>query len=236
MPVGATFFKTFALTANGNPAEDAPRIETRILHKRSDGWTVGTYEWNDDQSEAVLTDGSVIERDYELPGGSYTYTIPGDADCLSCHDGTADFVAAFENVQLGPDVDEFAALGWFSEDVDLIEIEGTATERAALGYLHGNCSNCHNPDGPAWFTTRLDLRHHEAVEATVDRQPRKFFSGDPAIRLIRPGHSDSSLVYMIMAGELSDLNIVMPPIGTSMPDDQGLQLLSAWIEELGTRP
>ena len=236
MPVGATFFKTFSLTANGNPVAGAPRIETRILHKRDDGWTVGTYQWNDDQTDAVLTSGSSVRRDFELPGGSYTYTIPGNADCRSCHDGTVDFVAAFEAVQLGPGLDEFESLEWFSGAVDPIEIEGTEAERAALGYLHGNCANCHSPDGPAWFSTGLDLRHGEAVESTVDRRPRKFFSTNPAIRLIRPGIPDSSLVYMIMAGDLLEFEAFMPPLGTSKLDEEGLQILSTWIDELGTRP
>lgn len=235
-PVGATLFKTFHLTALGNTA--APRIETRILHKRADGWDVGTYVWNEANTGATLTDGQEVRIDYDLPDGAYTYSVPSRNDCVACHAGTPDFVAGFDRVQLSEpstgvtQLETLTSLGFFDDDVDVAAIEGSAVQRAAIGHLHGNCSNCHNPDGPAWFTTQLDLRYTETYAATVDQRSRRFYSTNEDFRLIKPGDPTSSVVYRMMLGDLPGVETSMPPIGTSLLDEAGLASLAAWIEEL----
>lgn len=236
LPDGATLFKTFHLTARGNTS--AQRVETRILHKRADGWDVGTYVWNEENTEATLSDGQPIDVEHQLPEGPYTYTIPGRNDCFACHAGTVDFVAGFDRLQLSESdggttqLEELASRGFFDGPVEVASVEGSAAERAAVGHLHGNCSNCHRPDGPAWFSTQLDLRFDQTRAATVDQSSRKFYATNPAFRLIKPGEPESSIVYRLMVGDLEGVDTSMPPVGTSLLDDAGLASLRSWIEEL----
>ena len=43
----------------------------------------------------------------------------------------------------------------------------TSEGRAAMGYLHGNCGHCHNPDGHAGFTGQY-LRHVSSATQQSD--------------------------------------------------------------------
>jgi hypothetical protein len=99
------------------------------------------------------------------------YTIPAEADCRACHEGAPVPVLGFSALQLSPDRDPLAphaddpAARQELTTIDTLIARGllrnlppalrapriaasSPVERAALGYLHGNCGNCHNDDGP----------------------------------------------------------------------------------------
>ena len=130
------------------------------------------------------------------PGGRYT--VPSRNDCLACHEGAPVPVLGFTALQLSPDRDPLAphaeparndhanlsnlvASGWlrnlprrYAGQPPRIAAP-SPTERAALGYLHGNCGHCHNDAGAlsgsrtraraAGRRRRAKLRANDAVIA-----------------------------------------------------------------------
>jgi hypothetical protein len=57
-PEGTILVKEFSLELEAGNAASARALETRFLVRRTDGWDGYTYQWNDEQTEAYLLDGS----------------------------------------------------------------------------------------------------------------------------------------------------------------------------------
>ena len=111
-----------------------------------------------------------------------------------------------------------------------------ATERAVLGYLHGNCSHCHNAsDSGAGVPVQLDL----AYDATDPRGGsartlRALFGasrfkphGAAAAQVVAPGATDKSVLVQRLRSR--DARTQMPPLGTDIPDAAALALIERWI-------
>jgi hypothetical protein len=185
------------------------------------------------------------------------HTIPVLTDCRACHLSGPVPVLGFSARQLATDgspdedLDEttprpnraldalvargvLAGLNWQPD-------EGPAgdsrLERAALGYLHGNCGHCHNAKGPL-ARLGLDLRQ-SAVDP--DARPLATTLGVPlkspppglapgtALRIV-PGHPESSAIPQRMASRWPVLQ--MPPLGTALVDAEGVELINRWIAEM----
>jgi hypothetical protein len=110
------------------------------------------------------------------------------------------------------------------------------TEREALGYLHGNCGHCHNHDG-APAAVALVLAHSaadpegsrrrvllSAVNARSRYRPTGM-TGDPIV--IAPGRPEASVIEWRMRSRHA--SVQMPPLGTLVPDDEGIDLIRRWI-------
>jgi hypothetical protein len=50
-------------------------------------------------------------------------------------------------------------------------------------------------------------------------------------RLVVPGHSQSSVLPLRMRSR--DPRVLMPPLGTTVPDAEALALVERWIDQLG---
>ena len=112
----------------------------------------------------------------------------------------------------------------------------TPTTRAVLGYLHGNCSHCHNDAAlPA-----LDLslaqsaarRQESAVRSLiglVGRYGRYRPAGAAETRRVRPGHAGQSMLLARMKSH--DPLVRMPPIGVSVVDERAVALIERWIDD-----
>ena len=116
-------------------------------------------------------------------------------------------------------------------------VANSEVERAALGYLHGNCGHCHNDTGGL---RKLDLILRQPVEgtdtpalaSTVDRPVRERAPGqapDAGLR-IEPRHPERSDLMQRIASRYPLLQ--MPPLGTEMPDEEAVHLLTRWISEM----
>lgn len=242
-PEGTLFFKTFYLTAMGNRATPKRKIETRVLQRRREGWQVGVYQWNAAGEEAFLTNGSEIRLPFQLPLGNYVYTIPSRLMCLACHQPQKDFVIGFEMIRLsgvwdengGEQLRRLAERKIFTQPITdtKIEIPGPELEREAIGYLHGNCANCHNPHSPVFSTTALDLRYRWLKESTINVRPEKFAANDSTQVRIKPGAPGESLLFQLLARTFEDGEQFMPPLGTSRADTVGVDLVRRWILSLG---
>ncbi|MBI3865438.1 MAG: PQQ-dependent sugar dehydrogenase [Planctomycetia bacterium] len=105
-PTDGVVVKTFSLPAEraGAPAR---RVETQVLHYDGRDWRGYTYEWNDQQTDAVLVEGegktSVLRvADAAAPNGSkqQAWRFPSRTECLRCHNPWSDYALAFNVAQL----------------------------------------------------------------------------------------------------------------------------------------
>jgi hypothetical protein len=225
------------------------RIETRLLQKRADAsWFAATYRWSADESSATEVIDGVLNAD------GNGYEIPAQSTCAQCHAGRLDYVLGFEAVSLssanasGLTVNALASQGLLSAPPSSpIRIPGTATEVAALGYLHVNCGTaCHNVSaasqaGSTGLEMRLEVSKLSAVQATDTwttgwNHPTDFPSGGPPPIRIAQCSTASSDVYYRMDNRdgLNDAasGTQMPPVDTHKIDSLGgVTLIAAWINE-----
>ena len=236
-PVGTTIWKTFL--------QDGVRLETRVLEKRAPGvgvttWNMRTFAWNaaqDSVIEVTLGAENVLDTDHDIPSGM---------QCVECHagGGSIDMVLGFGSIQLNHDfggvdlrtlLDEGSLSSPFG--VGDAAVPGDEMDTAALGYLHSNCGFCHGGATPEagmdlWLDTGLDSVEETNAWQTAHAQASTFTSGD-AVRRIEPRFPDRSTILVRMG--LRGLN-QMPPLGTEVPDDDGMEILSDWIERMDPVP
>lgn len=252
-PVGTRLWKEFSLDR---------RVETRFMVRLTDGsWRYATYVWNEGQSDAVLAppEGMPALPIVSAPYGRYT--IPSEPDCRACHEGVAVPVLGFSALQLSADRDPLAvhAASSPAAQVELRALVArgllrnlprrllenppriaarSPTERAVLGYLHGNCGHCHsNPaDSDASVPVSILLEQDASDPSSSGRVRRSLINVSGRFRLpgprgslplITPGNSDASMLTVRMRSR--DGRVQMPPLGTAIPDSEGLALVERWI-------
>ena len=104
----------------------------------------------------------------------------------------------------------------------------------ALGYLHANCSHCHNPDrraddaAPRCFTpdVNLDFTLPAAVLARVEDAPAVQTAGS------RLTGANSEIVERMSGRNDSFFPSTMPPLGTEEVDAEGVALIREWAAGL----
>ena len=238
-------------------------LETRYLERLADGrWRFASYLWDEEGRDAVLAPegGAVLAA-----GSTGRYVVPSRTDCLACHEGAAVPVLGFSALQLSPDRDPFAphADPKRASDVNLTRLVETGrlvnmprallinapriaarspVERAALGYLHGNCGHCHA--GPTGALDGLDLTLAQRVAPGNDSAARTLASLldhpsrfrprgiDNPRRIALDGHGTSTLTLRLRS--TSPLTR-MPPLGVQVVDDEGVSLVERWIAETQTQ-
>lgn len=232
-------------------------VETRYIERGADGaWRYASYVWNADGSDAVMAPSAGIREiaARDAPGGQYA--IPAENDCRACHEGAPVPVLGFSALQLSPDRDPRAPRPGSKalHDLRTLAAKGVlrnlppgvsarpprivaanARERAALGYLHGNCGHCHNDDGPLAV---LDLNFAQRMNAAPDAALRSFLevpsqvraAGAPVgtPRLSRGDFSGSAIAARMRS---RDPLQQMPPLGTTQVDVEALALLAEWVGE-----
>ena len=252
-PIGTRFWKQFSFGGR--------KVETRYLQKTGhDTWVYATYVWSEDQREAVLVPVAGLRGAFEIAPG-VRHDIPSVNDCKGCHEGNGrDVVIGFGALQLSADRDPLAPHvepvpagslqlaellrenrlahappSW--ESTPPIVAAATPRGRAVLGYLHGNCSFCHNDRDPV-SSVGLFLRA-DLTATNVDEQPAmRSAVGMPSkfqIRGIEPGLSqrlaagavERSAVLVRMRAR--DGMSQMPPVGSKCVDTAALDLISAWV-------
>jgi hypothetical protein len=250
-PVGTRLWKEFSFAGQ--------RVETRFMERRPDGWLYAAYAWSADGRETQRVSARGRRGAHPLEGGR-SHAIPGVTDCKVCHQGGRSEVLGFSAIQLSAQRDPGAPHAEPSSPVNLsaliergllvglpvsLESPGigaaSAIERAALGYLHGNCGHCHNEQGPL-RNVGLFLRQtagataEGAIASTVNhpvRKPAPGQSHDATLR-IEPQHPDRSALMQRIASRSPALQ--MPPLGTELTDRQAMDLIRRWIEQSAPIP
>jgi uncharacterized repeat protein (TIGR03806 family) len=247
-PAGTVLVKSFEI--------DGALIETRLFIHHDDGWAGYSYEWNDAQTDAELVEGG---KRKDL--GDQEWIFPSGGDCLTCHTQAAGFALGPETAQLNGAV-RYRASGEASNgrranqletlrhiglldglpagDPEVLPVipdpfgDAPQTDRARA-YLHTNCAQCHRPN-TASVRFPFDTRFGTPFVADdgpdtdlCDVEPGGFDLGVDDARRIAPGQPSKSLVYLRM--QRRDAH-GMPPLGSTVVDTQGAELLSRWIESL----
>jgi hypothetical protein len=242
-PVGTRVWKEFSYAGR--------RVETRVIARTgagADDFLYAAYRWNDDQTDATLAPQEGIPDVAPLGGGpdDPRHDIPSVGQCRRCHDALPEHVLGLGAIQAmhdggGLTLRDLVAEGLLAPaPAAPIAVPGDALARAALGYLHANCSHCHN-DTPAGVTypgyvlrlraadttveetatyrTAVDVLH-TWLEAPAGVGPYRIAGGDP----------DGSAIYYRTGVRAPDAQ--MPPIGTELVDAAGHDLLRRWIASL----
>lgn len=250
-PPGTRLWKEFS---QGRPIET--RYIERLA---DGSWRYAAYVWNTDGSDAVLAPSAGIAAAPAPSASGGAYEIPAEADCRACHEGAATPVLGASALQLSPDRDPLAAnavrpgdndldlhrlvaRGWLRKLAPaLLETPpriktSSPTARAALGYLHGNCGHCHNASDaapPVGLRLAQDVaadggNAEDVLRSMIGAPSRAQFIGLQAGAFaVVPGHADASVLALRMRSRNPQTQ--MPPLGTRIPDTEGLALIERWI-------
>lgn len=238
-PIGSVLMKHFKLNNRF--------IETRLFARGELGWQGFSYEWRDDQTDALLlSDG----KEKLIEGVQWQY--PSRGQCLTCHTEVANFSLGLETVQLNNpmlytasginahQLDTLAHINLFSNTItstqksqtlfSLSDNSATIAQRAR-SYLHSNCSNCHSPNGPT--PVNIDLRYSTTLAATqtCNVQPTAGDVGISNASLISPGEPERSVLLARM--KVRDVN-QMPPLGSHLVDQEAVDVIADWIGGLAS--
>jgi hypothetical protein len=255
-PPGTRLWKEFSV---GRP------VETRFIERLADGsWRFAAYVWNEAGTDAVL---APAETGVTLPPTrtrATRYVVPSEYDCRACHEGAPVPVLGFTALQLSPDRDPHAPHAETPTpnmaDLRVLAARGlvrnlpqqlidqppriatsSPTERAALGYLHANCSHCHSVPTETGASvpvdTILQLKATDPSSASnvlrslIEAPGRYRIAGaDTPMRIVSPGDAHASVLPLRMRSR--DPRVQMPPLGTSIPDTEAIALIERWINEL----
>ncbi|HEU0029443.1 MAG TPA: hypothetical protein VFQ53_02335 [Kofleriaceae bacterium] len=243
-PVGTKLWKEFT--------RDGTRVETRMIMKvladddAPGAWFFATYQWNATQDDTTAVTAGV--QDANGTG----HDIPSRAQCHECHDGVRPTrVLGFGAIQLDDgalpfSLDDAIAANLLSAPPagtsPHFPIPGTASERAALTYLHANCGHCHNPTSQthdvAPMEVLLDTTKLASVQTTptflttvnVDAAVPYTEDGTTYTKIIIPGDLANSA---LLARTTSNQSIRrMPKLGAEMIDPAGQTALRTWVNSL----
>jgi len=230
-PEGTVLAKTFYYLADERDPEAGRRIiETRLLVKTGGQWSVATYLWNAEQTDAtLLLDGTTTDVSWIDAGGQTRgteYAVPHEGECVTCHqsDGETAYIGpSLRNlnravVRGGDPVEQLAHLA--GEGVlDALDPTtapaipdyrdaGQPLESRARAYLDTNCAHCHHPEAWDVATEReLDFRYGTPLGETGIARKK-----DDMVRVVENGK--------------------MPYLGTTLPHGDGIRLVVDYLETL----
>jgi hypothetical protein len=107
-------------------------------------------------------------------------------------------------------------------------------EVAALGYLHANCSHCHNPTRPKHDGARC-FEPKDHYDFTLSVGKLDAVAATPTYRTVvgdavKPGDPDGSRLYELLSSR--GMFRQMPPLATEKVDSSATANIRAWIEGL----
>jgi len=243
-PEGTKLWKEFVV--------DGKKIETRFLMKIGPDpldWYRATYAWNEAQDATTLADPSTGVPD----ALGTTHDIPSRTDCRKCHDNVDGGILGFQAIVLDHDASlpGITVRDLVQENLltappnssggvaDYFPIPGSAEAQAALGYLHVNCGNCHNPGSPVHNNVAVEWRLTVATLGDVTQTPPyvtavgvapTLTNVPAATAIIAPHDAAHSSAYLRM--NTNDDAIQMPKLARETIDDAGVAALAAWIGQL----
>jgi len=233
-PDGTMLVKTFFYWNDRRDTSRGRRIiETRLLLKSGDSWLAGTYIWNAEQNEAVLTGSgprtAISWIDASGQPRNIRYQVPSARQCATCHRSDKEIIPiGFKTRNLNMDVtrtgDNHAdapinQLRYLADNRILAPVDpaqfsrlpvwndATFTlEERARAYLEVNCAHCHNANG---FCSQSKFRpgyENSLNETNIPRKKKKILD------FVRSGR--------------------MPLLGTTIVHEEGLQLLEAYFKTI----
>lgn len=230
-------------------------VETRLLVKHADGsWAGYSYEWNDQETDASLVlDG----KTKDINGQTYIY--PSSAQCMFCHTQVSGYALGPEIRQLNRDktyvstgltanqLSTLDHIGMFSAPLASPDTLAKLTpptktsatlQQRARAYLYTNCAQCHRTGGPTNVSLDFNITTADADMNVCQVTPSYNIGG--ASYILSPGSALDSSLYRRMACRMGEPGCVaddpMPPIGSTLVDHYGADLLQQWIDSLVACP
>ncbi len=250
----------FEVTNDTLDFKDAYLIETRLLVKEERGWIGLPYLWNKEQTDAVLKiTGSTQKMKIKISDKreeNFTYTTPNFNQCKGCHiksdSNYKKTITPIGTKAKNMNLDRKYNGQWqnqlsyleakdFLSDLPTLENVPKVTnwqeitaplKNRARSYLDINCAHCHNPQGPA-KTSGLFLQSEENKPANygVCKVPIAAGNASGGRKYdIHPGSPERSILTYRMNS--TDPGKMMPEIGRSLVDQEGLELIHQWILDM----
>lgn len=243
-PVGSALVKTFGYGAG---AAFRP-LETRLLLRRAAGWVALPYVWNAEGNDAVLKRaGTRLAVTFTDPSGTpreISYAVPNQNQCKDCHALSGQITpigAKARYLNHDGQLRKLVAAGLLDRaPADAPRVARWDDPKAPLdararAYLEINCAHCHNPAGAASNSGLfLELDRKDAVTIGVGKRPVAAGRGSGGRAFaIQPGDAEGSiLIYRLRS---TDPGIAMPELGRATAHDEGIALLSQWIDAMPAR-
>lgn len=243
-PMGSILVKNFRINTK--------LVETRFLVHHQDGnWGGYSYEWNEGQTDATLL---LNGKTKVIDGQRYVY--PSSSQCTACHTSAAGDTLGPETIQMnrkqrypsngnaiGNQITSLDNIGWFSASPgaasSLPKLEDphntlATTDSRVRAYLHTNCSQCHRP-GHIIQNVDMDFRSDTGWNDIniCNLAPTAGNLGIQGAQRLLPGDAEGSVIYQRMVRRDSN---GMPPLGSTVVDRQGSELLQQWINALQLCP
>lgn len=255
-PVGTILIKSFYYNTV-QPDNTTKIIETRLMIKKSSGWTFAEYLWNDAQTEAYLVTGNDFASGtstnitFKKPNGdviSTDYRIPSESECFACHklnnqpvpigvkpqnlNYQYNYTSGLKN-QLQKLLDEGYLQSYPTNIVSTVNYEDVTkpVDLRLRSYLDINCAHCHQD------LARCDYR---AIRLSFNMTNNLTNLGvcvtadepvDSSIeKIIKSGDYTKSVMNYRMSS-VSESNR-MPLLGRTVVHDEGVLLLRQWINSL----
>ncbi|MDB4992731.1 MAG: hypothetical protein JWM74_163, partial [Myxococcaceae bacterium] len=245
LPIGSVLIKTFKLGGK--------KIETRLFMRHDDGdWAGYTYEWNDDESDALLLPSNKTKQ-----VGDATWYFPNRSECLGCHTVAAGRSLGLEDGQLNGaflypsganaarrsnQITTLDHIGLFDAPhatPDKTTVFPTPTssdaplEARAKSYLQANCSHCHRPEGTGGGPMDFRFATPLAQANACGFSPQQSDLGVAGAVILAPGdpsHSVISLRMRALDGKR------MPPLASRVVDNDGAGVIDDWIRSITACP
>jgi uncharacterized repeat protein (TIGR03806 family) len=234
LPVGTVLVKTF-----GYP--DTGALETRLLVRRDTGWVALPYVWNAARTDAELRRaGATLAVAAHGARPALDWQVPNVNQCKSCHSvsGVLQPIGVkARNLAATGDLARLRRAGLLAGAAPRSIVPLVADTRAPLdararGWLDANCGHCHNAAGSASNSGLfLDWEQKDKVALGIGKRPVAAGrgSGGRAVA-IAPGHPEASILLFRM--ESGEPGVMMPELGRTLPDPQGIALIRQWIADM----
>ncbi len=253
-PADSVLVKTLSLDMRHGDPGTRRRIETQILHFDGIDWNPYTYQWNKDQTDAVLVEAGGAEqtfevRDSDAPNGirKQTWRFTGRGECQRCHNSWSGPPLAFNTAQLNRNhnyegatasqLETYAHIGMVEPPVpakgrpalsDPYDTAATVDDRAR-GYLHTNCAHCHRMHAGGSVLSEMQFELPLARTKMVNARPSQGTFGIHGARVISPGDPFRSVLFYRVAKLGSGR---MPRLGSTEVDREGVALIHDWVSQL----
>ncbi len=253
LPVGAALIKTFYYD-NVQPSNSRRIMETRVMIRKSDGWIFAEYIWNNEQTEASLQmmggTSPITWIDQNNNTQSIDYEFPSENKCIKCHKWNAEHrpigikpqnLNGVYNYATGPknQLTKLIEFGYLENSIPAVinaTVDYNDTSKSldlrVRSYLDINCAHCHQDGGDAeYMEIRMAFdKTIEPINMGVCKPASIQIPGIDRGFVVKPANTgESTLLYMM---NTNASNYRMPRIGRTMVHQEGVQLISNWINSL----
>jgi uncharacterized repeat protein (TIGR03806 family) len=253
-PKDSVLVKTLSLDGKPGAPSTRRRVETQILHFDGLDWQPYTYQWNEEQTDAVLVGASGAERVFDIPdsnapGGArrQTWRFSSRAECQRCHNKWSGPPLGFQTHQLNQkqdhggeyvsQLDVLAQLRVLAQPISpdkrpqLADPQDASADRdaRARAYLHVNCAHCHRLHAGSAVLSKMSYDLPLDQTDMVGARPTQGAFGVHGAQVIAPGDPFRSILWYRMA-KLG--NGRMPHLGSNEIDRSGLDLIYEWIRHM----